>query len=112
MLKVTLDAKEKEIYQIDKKVTISDSLKKSDQTQLFGFIADAVNDFKEEHKIQSKLPLGFTFSFPVHQTSLTAGTLIHWTKDFSATNCEGNDVVEMLRTAVASKQVRSTFTNI
>lgn len=90
---------------MDEKKEVSDALKKSDQDQLFGFIADSLNDFKKDHGITANLPLGFTFSFPVHQTGLTEGTLMHWTKDFKATNCEGNDVVEMLCNAIKAKKV-------
>ena len=49
-----------------------------------------------EHNITQKLPLGFTFSFPVKQSSLISGDLIRWTKDFTASGAEGRDVVEML----------------
>ena len=90
-------------------MVISDELKKSDQIRLFNFISDAMAEFIKEQNIATKLPLGFTFSFPVHQTSLTAGTLIHWTKDFSAKDCEGKDVVKMLQDAVERQKVNSNI---
>lgn len=31
-----------------------------------------------------KRELGFTFSFPVHQTCINSGTLLNWTKDYDA----------------------------
>lgn len=34
--------------------------------------------FEDKHR-----ELGFTFSFPVRQTSIASGTLIKWTKAFS-----------------------------
>jgi hexokinase len=43
---------------------------------LFGFIADAVKRWDLPPGSQ----VGFTFSFPVKQTSLNSGTLIQWTK--------------------------------
>ncbi|XP_019720052.1 hexokinase-1-like [Hippocampus comes] len=49
-------------------------------------------------------PLGFPFSFPCHQTSLDAGILVTWTKGFKATDCEGEDVVELLREAIKRKE--------
>ncbi len=61
--------------------------------------------FIEEHSIKTRLPLGFTLSFPVHQTSLTEGTLIRWTKDFSASGAVGRDVVDMLKTALKETEV-------
>jgi hypothetical protein len=44
---------------------------------LFGFIADAV---KAAHPPPGA-SVGFTFSFPVNQTSINSGTLNHWTKE-------------------------------
>lgn len=48
-----------------------------------------------------QLKLGFTFSFPCQQLALNKGTLIHWTKGFSAGNVEGADVVKLLQDALA-----------
>lgn len=42
---------------------------------------------KEEVEQKGK-SLGFTFSFPVNQTAINAGTLITWTKGFSASGVE------------------------
>lgn len=56
---------------------------------LFDFIAAALAKFVESepevfHPPSGKLrELGFTFSFPVKQTSISSGTLIKWTKGFS-----------------------------
>lgn len=91
--------------QKDKQIKIDDSLKRSTQEKLFDFIASSVSDFVKEQNIKEKLPLGFTFSFPVHQTSLISGTLIRWTKDFSAEGTEGKDVVKLLRDAFQRKGV-------
>ena len=87
------------------KCVIDDETKQSTQEILFDFIAKSVADFVKEERITTKLPLGFTFSFPVHQTSLVSGTLIRWTKGFSASNCVGNDVIKMLRDAFARRGV-------
>lgn len=69
--------------------------------QLFDHIAECLANFIKEHKLQTeRLPLGFTFSFPLRQMGLTKGYLISWTKGF---NCEGvveNDVVELLEDAL------------
>ncbi|CAO1422296.1 unnamed protein product [Diamesa serratosioi] len=69
--------------------------------QLFDHIAECLANFIKEHKIQNeRLPLGFTFSFPLKQLGLTKGILIRWTKGF---NCEGvvdEDVVELLEAAL------------
>ncbi|XP_070493694.1 hexokinase type 2-like isoform X2 [Chironomus tepperi] len=70
-------------------------------TQLFDHIAECLANFIKEHKLQNeRLPLGFTFSFPLKQLGLTKGFLIRWTKGF---NCEGvvdHDVVELLEEAL------------
>ena len=71
------------------------------QEVLFDFIAKALADFVKKHNITNKLPLGFTFSFPVEQTSLTSGTLRRWTKDYTASGAAGRDVIEMLKEAFA-----------
>jgi len=66
------------------KYKVSDSLKMGDVSQLFDYIAGSVDHFLTEIGTDAsedeKLHLGFTFSFPVLQTALAAGTLINWTK--------------------------------
>ena len=63
---------------------------------LFSFIAEAVATMAEKNE-RSKL--GFTFSFPVVQHSLNSGDLLTWTKGFSTSGVEGNDVVALLQQA-------------
>lgn len=56
---------------------------------MFNFIAEALAKFVATECEDFHLPegrqreLGFTFSFPVKQTSLSSGSLIKWTKGFS-----------------------------
>ena len=66
--------------------------------QLFDFIAKSIKHFMEQNDIsfEEKLELAFTFSFPVEQTNIAAGTLLTWTKDFTAKGVEGQDVVRCL----------------
>lgn len=85
--------------QIDTKLVIDDDTKQSTQEKLFDFIAQCVADFIKEQNITAKLPLGFTFSFPVKQHSLTSGDLIRWTKDFTASGAVGKNVVHLLKEA-------------
>ncbi|XP_021384752.2 hexokinase HKDC1 [Lonchura striata] len=69
--------------------------------ELFDHIVQCTADFLEYMGIKgARLPLGFTFSFPCRQTSIDKGTLVGWTKGFKATDCEGEDVVDMLREAI------------
>uniref|UniRef100_A0A803SLI8 Hexokinase-2 n=1 Tax=Anolis carolinensis TaxID=28377 RepID=A0A803SLI8_ANOCA len=73
--------------------------------ELFDHIVQCIADFLEYMGMKGvSLPLGFTFSFPCDQTSLDKGILVEWTKGFSATGCEGNDVAEMLREAMRRRE--------
>lgn len=87
------------------KLFIDEKTKQSSQEVLFDFIADCVAKFIKDRKIAKKLPLGFTFSFPVKQESLISGKLIRWTKDFKATGAEGQDVVQLLKAAFDKRGV-------
>lgn len=42
----------------------------------------------------------------VKNMAFQQGTLVSWTKGFKATDCEGHDVVEMLREAIKRRNVR------
>ncbi|XP_068927568.1 hexokinase HKDC1 [Petaurus breviceps papuanus] len=70
--------------------------------ELFDHIVHCIADFLDYMGIKgaSRLPLGFTFSFPCKQAGLDKGILVEWTKGFKATDCEGEDVVDMLREAI------------
>lgn len=69
--------------------------------ELFDHIVHCISDFLDYMGMKgARLPLGFTFSFPCEQKSLDEGILLKWTKGFKATDCEGEDVVTMLRDAI------------
>jgi hexokinase len=67
--------------------------------ELFDFIVDVLAKFVATEGEDFHLPpgrqreLGFTFSFPVKQLSLSSGTLINWTKGFSIDDTVDKDVV-------------------
>ena len=90
---------DKEEYVIPKSIII--------QTQevLFDFVADHVASFIKARNITKKLPMGFTFSFPLLNTSLTSGTLVRWTKCFDADGAVGENPVRLLREAFDRKGV-------
>ncbi|KAL2894838.1 Hexokinase-2 chloroplastic [Bienertia sinuspersici] len=80
---------------------------------LFDFIAFGLAKFAEketgayQHPQGRKKELGFTFSFPVNQTSIDSGILMNWTKGFavSGTVCDpqisvGRNVVACLNEAM------------
>ena len=55
---------------------------------LFDFIASSLKEFIDkgndsEVLLGGRRDLGFTFSFPTKQTSISSGVLIKWTKGFS-----------------------------
>uniref|UniRef100_A0A452VJP2 hexokinase n=1 Tax=Ursus maritimus TaxID=29073 RepID=A0A452VJP2_URSMA len=73
--------------------------------QLFDRIVDCIVDFQQKQGLSGQsLPLGFTFSFPCRQLGLDQGILLNWTKGFSASDCEGQDVVCLLREAIGRRQ--------
>ena len=81
---------------------------------LADYLADSVDTFLTTHPTAndadcppaSDIPLGLTFSFPVEQTALGSGTILTWTKGFSANNAVGHDVVKLLQDAFDRKRMR------
>ncbi|AGO10799.1 AaceriAFR716Cp [[Ashbya] aceris (nom. inval.)] len=69
--------------------------------ELFSFLAKRTMAFVKRHHADvlqgegGELKLGFTFSYPVAQTSLSSGTLIRWTKGFNIKDAIGKDVVKL-----------------
>ncbi|XP_063148939.1 hexokinase-3 [Candoia aspera] len=81
--------------------TIPSEVTQSTGEQLFDHIVNCIVDFHTKHgMVGHVLPMGFTFSFPCNQLNLDKGILLRWTKGFSASDCVGKDVVNMLREAV------------
>lgn len=79
--------------------------------QLWTYIADSTAQFLKTYKLDQKystnepLPLGFTFSYPVHQDSIDHGTLTTWTKGFDIKGVEGEDVADALTTAFEERKL-------
>ncbi|CAA6662140.1 unnamed protein product [Spirodela intermedia] len=75
--------------------------------ELFDFIATRLKIFIEKEGNEDVLPLGrtrelgFTFSFPIRQISVSSGVLIKWTKGFSIEGTVGGDVTQFLEEAMA-----------
>ncbi|XP_043218952.1 hexokinase type 2-like isoform X1 [Amphibalanus amphitrite] len=68
---------------------------------LFDHIAECLSTFAHAQHIEHEvLPLGFTFSFPCSQHGLTEARLAQWTKGFSCSGVEGEDVVKLLEEAI------------
>ncbi len=66
----------------------------------FGFIAKSIKDFMTGIDVKKIESMGFTFSFPIEQTSLASGRLLRWTKGFDVKEVLGNDVVKLLNEAL------------
>ncbi|KAJ3416192.1 hexokinase A [Chytridiales sp. JEL 0842] len=94
-----------------RKYTVSDQLKTGSGTALFDFFADCVAAFLQDiGSPEKERKLGFTFSFPVQQTSIKHGYLMKWTKGFSASNVENVDVVNLLQEAFVRKNINVKVT--
>ncbi|KAK8938666.1 Hexokinase-1 [Platanthera zijinensis] len=107
ILRVLLGGRGKGVVnQEAKELSIPPNLMVGCSHELFDFIASEFAKFIASEGEEFQLPagrkreLGFTFSFPVRQTSLASGTLIKWTKDFSIEDMVGEDVVSTLTKAI------------
>lgn len=89
-------------FKIEKHSTIlPDELKAGNRGRdIFAFIADQIAAFLARPEIEAELPLqlGFTFSFPVNQSSLAHGEILGWSKEIVADEIVGEDAVELLQT--------------
>ncbi|KAF6164240.1 hypothetical protein GIB67_010210 [Kingdonia uniflora] len=107
VLRVQLGRKEGRVVKQEfTEVSIPPKLMVATSEELFDFIAAELAKFvaTEENDFQltpgRQRELGFTFSFPVMQTSISSGTLIRWTKGFSIDDAVGQDVVAELTKAM------------
>ncbi|KAI6679550.1 hypothetical protein NL676_033431 [Syzygium grande] len=107
VLRVQLGGKEKGVVSQEfDEVSIPPHLMTGSSEDLFDYIAAALAKFvATEDEGSHPYPgrqreLGFTFSFPVRQTSISSGTLIKWTKGFSIEDVVGENVVGELTKAL------------
>ncbi|XP_013196366.1 hexokinase-2 [Amyelois transitella] len=92
-----------------KQYHINNALRLGPGEDLFNFLADCVLDFVRSEGIEHEdLPLGFTFSFPLEQTSITSGQLITWTKTFKCGGMKGVDVVDLLQRCLDARNLNIT----
>ncbi|XP_062392521.1 hexokinase-2-like [Sardina pilchardus] len=78
---------------------IPEEKKRGSGEEFFDYIADALGTFLEK-KLPKMPGLGFIFSFPCRHIALDKGILIKWTKEFSCSGVEGQDVVQLLKDAI------------
>lgn len=107
VLRVQLGGKDERVIATEfDQVSIPQELMLGKSEELFDFIASGLAKFAEKegekfHLLQGrKREVGFTFSFPVKQTSVDSGTLIKWTKGFAVSGTAGRDVVACLNEAM------------
>ncbi|KAF5740854.1 hexokinase [Tripterygium wilfordii] len=107
VLRVQLGGKEERVIDVEfEQVSIPQELMFGTSEELFDFIASGLAKFAEKESVKFHLPpgrqreIGFTFSFPVKQTSIDSGILIKWTKGFSVSGTAGRDVVACLNEAM------------
>jgi len=93
-----------------RKTKIPTSLMEESATaeELFGFVAceakSAYQEFGDSYG-DYKLPVGFTFSFPIYQSSLNKAKLVKWTKRFRTSGCVGEDVGVLMQQALQKEGV-------
>jgi len=103
-----IDIKPERKFKMDSKVfAIPQDIMEGPGHQLFDHIAKCLAEFVQEKNLPAgeteKLALGFTFSFPCKQEGLAVGKLTSWTKGFKCEGVEGEDVVQLLKQALARR---------
>ncbi|XP_022152278.1 hexokinase-2, chloroplastic [Momordica charantia] len=107
VLRVQLGGREQRVIATEfEQLPIPQQLMSSTSQELFDFIASSLEKFVEKEGERfhlspgKKREIGFTFSFPVNQTSINSGILIKWTKGFAVSGVAGKDVVACLNQAM------------
>lgn len=105
---VTLTEEKGEFEIIQSKYRMPEELKTGTADELWGYVADCLQQFVEYHHEDEELedlPLGFTFSYPATQEYIDHGVLQRWTKGFDIDGVEGHDVVPPFNKALAERGV-------
>ena len=71
--------------------------KQADGEALFDFIAAQIAALVEP---EQPYALGHTFSFPLRQTGLNSGLLLHWTKEIETIGVVGKEITALLQAAL------------
>ncbi|XVE94571.1 hypothetical protein REPUB_Repub02eG0020200 [Reevesia pubescens] len=102
VLRVQLGGKDERLIATEfEQVSIPQELMFAISEELFDFIASVLANFAQKEGGKFHLPpgrkreIGFTFSFPVKQTSIDSGILLKWTKLFAVSGTV-NDTVGTL----------------
>lgn len=107
VLRTQLGGKDERVIDTEvEQVSIPQDIMFGTSEELFDFIASALAKFVKKEGGKFVLPndrsreTGFTFSFPVKQTSIDSGILIKWTKGFAVSGTPGKDIVACLNEAM------------
>ncbi|KAK2641214.1 hypothetical protein Ddye_022977 [Dipteronia dyeriana] len=109
VLRVQLGGQRSSILDKDvERQAIPQHLMTGSSEDLFDFIALSLQQFVEKEgngftPSFVRRELGFTFSFPVKQLSVSSGLLIKWTKGFAIEDMVGKEVGECLQQALIRK---------
>jgi len=108
VLLVELDTKTTSVSIKADKHSVSQSLMMGPGEDLFDFMVERLREFMLEHCLlgpgcedpDPSYHLGFTFSFPTVQHSLSSADLATWTKGFICDGVVGQDVVKLLEKSI------------
>lgn len=114
VLKVGLQDGRQPVVEAEFKKIVPKRIRTGTPALLFDFIADIVQalveNVKEDQKGTRPFPLGYTFSFPVNQTGIASGILLHWTKEWNVEGLEDHEVVEPLNGILKQRGIPETVT--
>ncbi|KAJ2781317.1 hypothetical protein H4R18_002945 [Coemansia javaensis] len=113
VLRVTLDGAGGATTEHQKFVLTEDAKRRT----LFDFVAQCVETFLDDRSLRPAasappLSIGFTFSYPIDQTSINSGTLLYWTKGLDVPGCVGRDVVRLLEDALLRVGLRARVAGV
>ncbi|NXR16081.1 HXK3 protein, partial [Semnornis frantzii] len=94
------------IQEMYRTFNVPDDIMKGTGEALFDFIVQCVQQFLTGiGSSQHHFSLGFVFPFRCRQTQLDKAELISWGKDFSCSDVEGKDVVQLLQLAINKQEL-------
>lgn len=105
---INLPEEEGEFDIIQSKYRMPEELKTGTGEELWGYVADCLQQFIEYHhegETLDTMPLGFTFSYPATQDAIDHGVLQRWTKGFDIKGVEGHDIVPPFEAALKERGV-------
>jgi len=102
ILLVNLDEDKDHPIKIDQQsYFVPKSIMTGNGTDLFDYLANNLFDFlKSRDMMCMLLPIGFTFSFPTVNLSMTKTILTSWSKGYTATGVVGEDIGKLLNEAI------------